>query len=162
MKVNNWLRSRATAGIACAALVMPILAGCGSGSSGQTGANLPPVDESAGGRAQTYSTPPPTEKKGMSTGTKVALLAGAAALYYMYRKNQQKRAQGDTSQPQYYMSKNGRVYYRDSSGRAHWVTPPQGGIQVPADEAYQYRDMQGYNGATSGRSLLDMVGAGGM
>ncbi|HEY0866371.1 MAG TPA: hypothetical protein VGE01_03275 [Fimbriimonas sp.] len=148
--------------VAAGVLLAPILAGCGSGDSGRTGANLPPVDESMGGRAQTFEPPQEQRRSGMSTGQKVALLAGAAALYYMYRKNQQKRSQGDKSQPQYYLSKNGRVYYRDSSGRAHWVTPPREGIRIPAEEAYQYREMEGYNGQTSGRSILDMMSSGGM
>lgn len=99
-------------------------------------------------------------KRGMSTTTKVVLLAGAAAAYYMYNKNKQKRAQGDTSQPQYYLSKNGRVYYRDPSGRAVYVTPPQGGYRVSEQEAAQYRDFQGYDGRTDGRTLLDLGGGG--
>ena len=159
----NWMQSRILAMSAAAVLVVPMVAGCGSGSStnSQTGASLPPVDDTMSGssysqRAQTM--PQPQQKRGMSTGTKVALLAGAAALYYMYKKNKEKRAQGDTSQPQYYLSKNGRVYYRDASGRAHWVTPPQQGIQVPLEEAYEYRQFQGYNGNMNGRTLENLPG----
>src|SRR5262249_7766801 len=51
------------------------------------------------------------QRKGLSTGQKVAILAGAAALYYLYNKH--KNAQGTGKQGQYYLSKNGRVYYRD-------------------------------------------------
>jgi hypothetical protein len=87
----------------------------------------------------------------MSTGQKVALLAGAAALYYLYNKH--KNAQGTGPNGQLYRSKNGRVYYRDRDGRAHWVTPPPGGIQVPASEAQQYSGYQGYNGQTSGQTF---------
>jgi hypothetical protein len=134
-------------------LAGPMLLGCGSGSSsGTVGANQPPVDDWAQGRAQSYPSPQPT-KSGMSTGTKVAILAGAAALYYMYKKNKEKRAMGSTSEPQYYLSKNGRVYYRDAQGQAHWVSPPQQGIQVPYAEAQAYRDFQGYNWNTGGRTL---------
>jgi len=160
---KSWLRSRAINLLAISVLVAPIVAGCGSGSDQRSGANMPPVDESSGRAAQTmdYGAPPQQPKHGLSTGQKVAILAGAAALYYMYKKNKAKHEQGDANAPQYYLSKNGRVYYRDASGRAHWVTPPQQGIQVPADEAAQYRDMQGYNGNQGGRSLLDMVGSSG-
>ncbi|MEZ0326806.1 MAG: hypothetical protein ACAH95_12970, partial [Fimbriimonas sp.] len=116
---------------------MPMVAGCGSGTNDSTvGANQAPVDDYAAQRAQTIPAPQ-QEKKGMSTGTKMAILAGAAALYYMYKKNKEKRAQNVSSEPQYYLSKNGRVYYRDNTGRAHWVTPPQQGIQVPWAEAQQ-------------------------
>jgi len=72
----------------------------------------------------------------MSTGKKLALLGGAAALYYLYKKHQ--NAQGSGATGQYYRSKNGRVYYRDAQGNPVWVTPPSGGIQVPADEAPMY------------------------
>lgn len=158
LEIKKRLASKPLAFLAAGVLVAPILAGCGSGKSG---ANMAPVDDSS--RAQTmtpagnyggyngYSQPAPHQ--GLSTKQKVVLLAGAAALYYMYKKNQQKRAQGDTSQPQYYLSKNGRVYYRDSTGRAHWVTPPQGGIQVPYGEAQQYSQYQGYNGQSNGQDL---------
>jgi len=90
-------------------------------------------------------------RRGMSTGQKVALLAGAAALYYLY--NKQKNAKGTGPTGQLYRSKNGRVYYRDRDGRAHWVTPPPGGVQVPASEAQQYSGYQGYNGQTSGQTF---------
>ncbi len=165
--INRYLQSRFLAGLAAATLVMPALVGCGSGggTDTRTSANLPPIDDTRGGRSQDFGAPvqrqPAQEKKGMSTGTKVAVLAGAAALYYMYNKNKQKRAQGDKSAPQYYLSKNGRVYYRDADGRAHWVTPPQGGIQVPMQEATQYQDYQGYNNRTSGRTLEQLYKGGG-
>lgn len=137
--------------LAASVLVTPILVGCG-GPSERSGANMPPVDDSRAG----MSTAEQPTKRGLSTGQKVALLAGAAALYYMYKKNKEKRAAGNTSEPQYYLSRNGRVYYRDASGRAHWVSPPQGGIQVPESEAMQYRDFQGYNNRTDGRDLVGM------
>lgn len=108
----------------------------------------PPVDDTQGGRPA-YPTQP--ERRGMSTGQKLALLAGAAALYYLY--NKQKNARGTGPTGQLYRSKNGRVYYRDKDGRAHWVTPPPGGIRVPADEAQQYSGYQGYNGQTSGETF---------
>jgi hypothetical protein len=87
----------------------------------------------------------------MSTGQKVAVLAGAAALYYLYNKH--KNAQGEGKTGRYYRSKNGRIYYRDSQGRPIWVTPPSGGIQVPAEEAEQYRRFQGYNNQPTGEAF---------
>jgi hypothetical protein len=71
----------------------------------------------------------------LSTRQKVVLLAGAAALYWLYRRHQ--NAQGEGPNGRYYRSKNGRVYYRDP--RTHqpiWVTPPPASqpIAVPADE----------------------------
>ena len=105
----------------------------------------------------------------MSTGKKVAILAGAAALYYMYRKSQQNKqaGQGQTQgQPQYYLSKNGRVYYRDQTGRAVYVTAPSQPIQVPYDEVQRYQgidQLQGYNNQTTGdMDLRRFLPQGGM
>jgi len=82
--------------------------------------------------------PPPQQQQrtGMSTGKKVAIIAGAAALIYLYNKH--KNAKGSGAQGQYYLSKNGRVYYRDAKGNAIWVTPPKQGIQVPQEDAQMY------------------------
>ena len=92
-------------------------------------------------------------KPGVSTGQKVVLLAGAAALYYMYKHHQAASAAATGAEGQYYLSKNGRVYYRDAEHRAHWVTPPAEGMRVPEAEAGEYRQFQGYDGSTSGRDL---------
>lgn len=144
---------RPTALLLSILLGVPFFSGC---ASQQSNAPLPPVDDTIGG-TQTYPAPAPSPraKKGLSTGQKVAILAGAAALYYLY--NQHKNRQGQGAQGKYYLSKNGRVYYRDAQGRAHWVTPPPGGIQVPESEAQRYRDFQGYNGRTTGRDLTDLA-----
>ena len=91
----------------------------------------------------------------MSTRGKLIVLAGAAAAYYMYKHHHATAATGEESQ--YYLSKNGRVYYRDAEHRAHWVMPPPGGIQVPASEAQQYEGFQGYDNRSTGR---DLVGVG--
>ncbi|MFE1746130.1 hypothetical protein [Coleofasciculus sp. H7-2] len=133
-----------------ALLMVPFLNACGES---QTSTPPPPVDDTRGG---TVTNPAPTNqpqaKKGLSTGQKVAItLAGAAALYYLYNKNKNKQQQG--AQGKYYLSKNGRVYYRDAQNRAHWVTPPAEGIRVPEEEAQQYRDFQGYNNRPTGRDL---------
>lgn len=76
-------------------------------------------------------------REGMSTGKKALLLAGAAAVYYLYQKH--KNAQGEGVNGRYYRSKNGRVYYRDmKTGDFHWVDPPRQPISVPADEFERY------------------------
>ncbi len=167
--VSNWMRGRAMAAVACAALAAPMM-GCGSGGGGNaSGANQPPVNDYQGG-----STPPsrpamgqPAQSHGLSGKQKVVLLVGAAALYYLYRKHQKNAAnsagaqQGDQV---YYLSKNGQVYFRDANARVHYVTPPPQGIQVPAEEAQQYQGLQGYDGSQSGTTDLSRFAAqnGGM
>lgn len=131
-------------------LTFPFLSACGS--SKESSAPPPPVDDTRAGSVQTNrTTPTPQAKKGLSNTQKVAILAGAAALYYLYRQHQNKQEQGP--QGKYYLSKNGRVYYRDAQNRAHWVTPPPEGIKVPESEAAAYREFQGYNNQTTGRDL---------
>ena len=122
----------------------------------------PPVDDTRTTQGQTNNgqmnngqTNNGPKADGMSTGTKVVLLAGAAAAYYLYKKHQTaSAASGPDSQ--YYLSKNGRVYYRDADHRAHWVTPPPDGIRVPESEANDYRQFQGYDGRTDGRDLAGL------
>jgi len=147
---------RPTALLLSALLGVPFFAGCANETSRTP---PPPIDDTRGG-AQTYPAPgnSPQAKKGISTGQKVAILAGAAALYYLYNRHKNKQQQG--AEGKYYLSKNGRVYYRDAQNRAHWVTPPPGGIQVPESEAQQYRDFQGYNNRPTGRDLTDLVPSG--
>jgi len=128
-------------------LVCPLLAGCGRDNSN---ASPPPVQEQTrGSRSQLPG--PQGRQQGLSTKQKVAILAGAAALYYLYNKHKQK--QGAGSQGQYYLSKNGRVYYRDQNGNPVWVTPPPQGIEVPTSEAEQYSRYRGYNGSATGESF---------
>ncbi|NJM70081.1 MAG: hypothetical protein HC862_07520 [Scytonema sp. RU_4_4] len=159
MNTTNPERKRASFPVAVflsALLTVPVLSSCGGGS--QTSAPPPPVDDTAG-RNVNYpqsANQPQQAKRGLTTGQKVAItLVGAAALYYLY--NQRKNAQGKGPQGKYYLSKNGRVYYRDAQNRAHWVSPPPEGIRVPESEAQQYRDFKGYNGRTTGRDLNDIV-----
>jgi hypothetical protein len=143
-------RSRFMALLLTTLLTFPFLSACGS--SNQSSAPPPPVDDTRAGSVQTNrATPTPQAKKGLSNTQKVAILAGAAALYYLYRQHQNKQEQGP--QGKYYLSKNGRVYYRDAQNRAHWVTPPPEGIKVPESEAAAYREFQGYNNQTTGRDL---------
>jgi len=135
-----------------ALLALPVFTGCGGSKS----AAPPPVDDTRGGTvSNTSNATQPRTKQGLSNTQKVAItLAGAAALYYLYNRNKNKQGQGANGQ--YYLSKNGRVYYRDAGHRAHFVTAPSGGIQVPASEAQQYSQFQGYNGRTSGRDLTGL------
>lgn len=116
----------------------------------------PAVDDTArGARPAPMPAPAPDTHQGMSMKEKVVLLGGAAALYYMYRKHQNSTAQGEAGQ--YYLSKNGRVYYRDAEHRAHWVTPPAEGVSVPESEAREYSQFQGYNNQNTGRDLTGMA-----
>jgi hypothetical protein len=142
------IRTRLTAWTLALGIVSPFLAGCGRNDTGVS--YTPPVQERTQGSRSEY--PPPQERnQGLSTRQKVAILAGAAALYYLYNKHKQR--QGAGSQGQYYLSKNGRVYYRDQNGNPVWVTPPREGIQVPASEAEEYSRYRGYNGRTNGEEF---------
>ncbi len=136
--------------IASCIFVLPALTGCGTSTPNTS--NLPPLDDSARYSSSSSTVSKPANK-GMSGGQKLALLAGAAAVYYLYKKNQESHASGNSSAPQYYLSKNGRVYYRERGGRVHWVTAPKDGIMVPREEADQYQQYEGFEGRTTGRSL---------
>ena len=151
------MKWRTPALLAAASLVAAPLGGCTSNDSRVP----PPVDDSASGRTQ-YGAPagraPEASRPKMSTGKKLVILGGAAALYYMYKHHQSAAVAGggQGQQGQYYLSKNGRVYYRDAEHRAHWVTPPQEGISVPADEAAPYSGLKGYDNQASGSDLTDV------
>lgn len=135
---------------------LPLLAACGGGGDRKASTPPPPVDDTRGGAPSApASQRQPQVNKGMSTGQKVAVsLVGAAALYYLYNQHKNSKEQGP--QGQYYLSKNGRVYYRDADKRVHWVTPPPEGIKVPAEEAQKYQEFQGYNGRPTGRDLTGL------
>lgn len=144
---KRWMRSLSV--LLSALLTTPLVVACGGGTQQ---ANLPPVDDSRPNAAA-----PPAQqqaRKGLSNRQKVAILAGAAALYYLYNQHKNRQQQGP--QGKYYLSKNGRIYYRDDQGRAHWVTPPKEGIQVPYEDAQRYREFQGYNGRQDGRDLRSL------
>ena len=81
----------------------------------------------------------------MTTKQKVVLVAGAAALYWLYKHHQD--AQG--KDVQYYQSKNGRIYYRDANHQAHWVTPPSQ-VSVTPEEEQEISQYQGYNNNKTG------------
>lgn len=115
----------------------------------------PPVDDTTAGRRAPLPAPAEQRSHGIGTGTKLVILGGAAALYYLYRKHQNSAGAGE--QGQYYLSKNGRVYYRDAEHRAHWVTPPTQGISVPESEAREYAQFQGYDNRQTGRDLSGLA-----
>ena len=154
MKIKRHFRP--TALLVMCSLVSPLfLSGCG-GKSGSD-AIPPPVDDTRGGTVTSSTNPnaaEPAPHAGMSTKQKVVLLVGAAALYYMYKKH--KDAQNQSTNVQYYLSKNGRVYYRDQQHVAHWVTAPTAGIQVPEGDAQDFKDIQGYNQQSTGRDLVGL------
>jgi len=130
------------------AMLVPTLAGCGSNQ--QTSEIPPPVDMSSR-QPPPGAGMPPKANTGMSNKTKLVLLAGAAALYYMYKKKQDANGQAI----QYYRSEStGRIYYRDpKSKQAKWVTPPRQPIQVPAEQAQEYQQYQGYNQQNTGEQF---------
>lgn len=135
------------------------LAGCGSKDSGagQT-ASSPAPDTSAAPGTSTMTSPAAQThaqaKQGMSTRNKVIILAGAALLYYLYKKHQaaqqaQGGAQTSGAQPQLYRSSNGGVYYRDPQNpqKVTWLTVPNQPVSVPASDVQQYApNYQQYQG----------------
>ncbi|RYG70902.1 hypothetical protein EON80_06470 [bacterium] len=155
MKISHqspWLW-RPTGALVVASLSLPFLmVGCGSRSA---------------------PTPPPSapaaSNQGMSGRQKLTLLAGAAAMYYLYRKYQRDNAaalqKAEAAAPggkiQYYRSKKGGyIYFRDPRNPkvAIKVTPPQSEVgtrQVNPDELrdYDYQKFEGYNNAPSGETL---------
>lgn len=136
-----------------AILVPTLLAGC-SGGAQQNMTPPPAMDRST-------SAPPPAlgttgaAKPGLTTKQKVVLLAGAAALYYAYRKYNEHNKATSATGVQYYQSKaNGRIYYRDpKTHQAIYVTPPTQPISVPANEAAQYQSYAGYNQQPQGQNF---------
>jgi len=126
-------------------LLLPLLVTTMPGANAQFGRNP--------------QTNPP--KKGMSTGQKIALVGGAALLYYLFKKNQAKKAEQaamqqrpgstapvQTRTPQLYRSKNGGVYYRDAQNRPVWLTVPSQSVQVSTQDLQRYApDYNQYRGA---------------
>lgn len=145
---------RPTAVMLPALLTLPLLVGCG-----QRQAAIPPPVDNTHTTATTNTAPgaaPVVKQKGLNNVQKgTIVLAGAAALYYLYNQHKHAQAQAGAN-GQYYLSKNGRVYYRDANHQAHWVTPPPTGIQVPAAAADQYREYQGYDNRSTGRDLTSL------
>ncbi|MBW4663063.1 MAG: hypothetical protein KME01_02510 [Chroococcus sp. CMT-3BRIN-NPC107] len=133
-----------------AVLSLSIFTGCGSRVNTAAPVDNNRVENQGYNNSDRVQQP----RQGISNKQKVVILAGAAALYYLYNQHKNKKAEG--AEGQYYLSKNGRVYYRDAQRQVHWVTPPSEGIQVPETEAQRYRDFQGYNNRPTGRDLTDL------
>lgn len=139
--------SRPLAFLVAAALAWPTLAltaGCGNNNAGGGGNTTVATNPSP-------MAPAPNARPGLTGKQKVVLVAGAALLYYMYKRYQKQNAaaaSGANGRPQLFRSKNGGVYYRDPrTHQAIWVTAPQQSMQIPADELQQYApDYQQYQG----------------
>jgi hypothetical protein len=140
----HFRHARPVAGLLAAMMLTP-LAGCGSNTiRAESPPGQPPM-------SQNRPMPmPETQRPGMTTKQKVLLLAGAAAVYYLYKKHQNR--QGHGPEGKYFMSKNGRVYYRNlKTGEYKWVDPPKQPISVPADEYERYT---GRNYADTGDHVI--------
>jgi hypothetical protein len=137
--------------------MLPLFTSCG-----RREATVPPSVNNTHSATTSNAVPGTTanvKKQGLNNTQKGAIvLAGAAALYYLYQHHQHAQAQTGP-EGQYYLSKNGRVYYRDAEHHPHWVTPPPNGIPVPAEEAQQYREFQGYDNRQTGRDLTSLPAA---
>lgn len=142
---------KATALAAALCLLLPLFA-------------LPAQAQIFGGRPQAGQ-----PRQGMSAGKKVAALAGAALLYYLWKRHnagqQQQAAMNPNTganaqvipggnggvatarRPQLYRSKNGGVYYRDAQNRPIWLTVPNRPVQVPLADLQRYApDYNRYRG----------------
>ncbi len=140
---------RTVALLMSALLSFPLLTSCG-GPKDNAVEQPRPVTQTAP-RPNTAQ----TKKPGLSTGQKVGItLVGAAALYYLYKQHQKSQAKTG-AEGQYYLSKNGGVYYRDAQGNPHFVTPPKQPmkVEVPQSEAQEYSQYQGYDGKSAGRTF---------
>jgi len=152
MKLFHTGRLRKIAGVVAGCLLMS-MAGCASRTINAQSPSQAPYG--GGGPSQRM----PAQRQGLSTKQKVLLVAGAAALYYMYKKHQ--NAQGEGPNGRYFLSKNGRVYYRDmKTGQFHWVDPPTQPMQVPADEYSRVtgQSMDNYNGGVIQQAPSDWPG----
>lgn len=101
----------------------------------------------------------PERRSGLSGKQKLMLLAGAAAVYYLYKKHQNRQGQGPEGR--YFLSKNGRVYYRDlRTGDYQWVDPPREPLRVPAEEYERYtgRSYDDYDGGVVRDAPADWPG----
>ena len=127
-----------------ASLALPTLAvtaGCGSKNNASDQSSAPaPADATT---AQPNAQP---AKAGLTTKQKVVLLAGAALLFYLYKRYQSQdkaAAAAGGAKPQLYREdkgpNKGAIYYRknDANHTVVWLQAPAGGVQVPADQAQQ-------------------------
>ncbi len=154
---------RGTALLISLSMAAPLLAGCGGKDNS---AIPPPVDDTRGGamsapanRGGAMASNPATaapQRTGMTTKQKVVLLGGAALLYYLYKRHQKQQNQ----EVQYYLSKNGQVYYRDpQTHQAHFVTPQK--VTLDDQESQEISRYRGYNNSTSGDTYNPQTDAAG-
>lgn len=128
-----------------ATFALPTLAftsGCGRSDNAQVSTNSAPGNSAPG--PMMNSQPP---RSGMTGKQKVVLLAGAALLFYLYKRYQSQNAAaqngGAGGKPQLYREEKGpnkgAIYYRknDANHTVVWLQAPQGGVQVPTDQAQQ-------------------------
>ena len=136
--------SRWTALTLVATLALPTLAltaGCGHGGgssdNSQVSTNAPVPNAAPMNNA-------PVAKPGLTGKQKVVLLAGAAALFFLYKHYQKADAAAADAHPQLYREdqgpNKGAIYYRknDANHTVVWLQAPANGISVPADQAQQY------------------------
>ena len=90
-----------------------------------------------------------------SGGSGMVELRGDAALYYLYRHHLTNEGTGP--QGRYYLSKDGRVFYKDAQDREHTVRAPSEGMRVSRSEAEPYKDIRGYQGQQNGRDLSGLA-----
>lgn len=149
-KNRRFLMRRPVALLITASMAIPLLlTGCGGKKDETPGT---PVDDTKGGTVTPTGPKMAPPKTGMSTEKKVIILAGAAAAYYWYVHH--KKAEQNADKQEYFISKaNGRIYYRDASHTARYVTPPTAPVQVDESEAPQYSHFKGYNNQTTGDDL---------
>src|SRR5687768_17627772 len=104
LKTKNSRIGKSLALLSATAFVSPtILAGCGAVTD-------PPATTPPPGMDRPASQPRTQPNQGMSTRKKLAILAGAAALYYIYNKRKAKAAQEAGPTGKYFLSEStGRV-----------------------------------------------------
>ena len=94
-----------------------------------------------------HAAPLAPQQPGMTKKKKLLLIGGAALLYYLYKKHQAKQAHTNMGSnapanrqqtPQLYRSKNGGVYYRDSRGKAVWLTVPNQAMSIDSADVQRY------------------------
>lgn len=123
---------------------LAITAGCGSKNNDATASQSSPAPDATAAQPSAQPTKP-----GLSTKQKVVLLAGAALLFYLYKRDQANNAAaaqnaGTVSggKPQLYREdkgpNKGAIYYRDANHQVVWLKAPAQGVQVPADQVQQY------------------------
>jgi len=140
-------------------LILAVLAPAACDRGGQPASQQ--KQDGFGGAATQVKTPQgrvpdpksPPQDRGGSRGS--VELRGDAALYYLYREH--LTSDGAGPQGRYYLSKEGRVFYKDAQGKEHTVQPPSEGMRVPRAAAEPYRDIRGYAGQQTGRDLSGLA-----